>query len=456
MFKKACLLALSFTLLQNGVNNKAYAEDKKANSTATSNKSGIIPLIKFDNDKDVNINLSNANVTDVLKALLEDSGYNLIVTSKITDESIPRIELKKMRLSEAFTLLLKLKNLGVKKIGKTIFIAESDKLNSIGLTDSVIKSYKISNMKPSEAEAKIKEFYVEPNKPPKIIVSDPTNTLAVVGRPSDIEFLDSIIPNVDLPIPQVMIEVKMIELSEDASNTLSFSYGFGQKQFGAAFNNSASAAGSTAGGGDAVKSSGVTLSFDALRDFTANFNASVNSLVSQGKAKILTSPRLATQNGKQATFQATQQAPIIKTTQTAVGQTQDVSSISIGETISVTPLLVDPSSGFVTLDIAPQISNRGKDVIVNGNPVPETLTRTLKTIMKTRSGESVILAGIKRKNNSTASSKIPFLGDIPFLGTLFGANSWSDSETEIIIMVTPYILDEGGKGGSVDSSSIMK
>lgn len=451
MFKKACLLALSFTLLQTGVNNKAYAEDKKANSVANTTKSGIIPLIRFDNDRNVEIHISNANVTDILKGLLEDSGYNLIITSKIADESIPRIDLKNIKLSDAFTLLLKLKNLGVKKIGKTIFLAESDKLNSIGLTDSVIKSYKISNMKPSEADAKIKEFYVEPNKPPKIVVSDPTNTLAVIGRPSDIEFLDSIISSVDIPIPQVMIEVKMIELSEDASNTLSFSYGFGQKQLGAAFNNSASTAGAAAGG-DAVKSSGVTLSFDALRDFTANFNASVNSLVSKGKAKILTSPRLATQNGKQATFQATQQAPIIKTTQTALGQTQDVSSIAIGETISVTPLLIDPSTGYVTLDIAPQISNRGKDVIVNGNPVPETLTRNLKTIMKTRSGEAVILAGIKRRNNSTASSKIPFLGDIPFLGALFGANSWSDSETEIIIMVTPYILDEGGKGGGETST----
>ena len=92
MFKKACLLALSFTLLQTGVNNKAYAEDKKANSVANTTKSGIIPLIRFDNDRNVEIHISNANVTDILKGLLEDSGYNLIITSKIADESIPRIE----------------------------------------------------------------------------------------------------------------------------------------------------------------------------------------------------------------------------------------------------------------------------------------------------------------------------------------------------------------------------
>ncbi len=102
------------------------------------------------------------------------------------------------------------------------------------------------------------------------------------------------------------------------------------------------------------------------------------------------------------------------------------------------------SSSFFLPFLFPVISSRGKDVVVNGNPVPETLTRSVKTTMKVKSGEAIVIGGLKRKNNSNASNRIPLLGDIPILGALFGANSWSDSEAELIIMVTPYILDEGG------------
>ncbi|MFN8670530.1 MAG: hypothetical protein U0457_00415 [Candidatus Sericytochromatia bacterium] len=451
MFKKSCLFALCLALVQTQV-NVAYAADKKP-TPINNTKSGIAPLVKFENDPDININLSNASVSDVLKALTEQAGYNLVITSKIGDDNIPRIEFTKMKLSEAFTLLLKIKNLSVKKIGKTLFVADSKQLNDIGLSDSVIKTYKISNMKASEASEKIKEFYVAPNLPPKIISSDTTSTLTAIGRPNEIEYLDMVMPSIDIPVPQVMIEIKLIEISNDASRSLNFSYGLGQKQLGAAFNNSSVGLGASEPGN--VKSAATIINFDALRNLTANFNMQIDALLSKGEARILTNPRIVAQNGKKANFVSAEQIPLIKTERTAVGTTQTVAFEPIGETIDVTPLLIDPESGFVTLEIAPNISSRGKEVIVGGNPVPEKLGRNINTTMKTRSGEAVVLAGLKRKSSTSGSSKVPLLGDIPFLGNLFGANSWTEKETDLIIMVTPYILDEGGRGNNEGSNTSL-
>lgn len=451
--KKVYLLSMCLVMAQLVETASVFAADKP--TPVVTNQTGIQPLIKFETDPLVNINLSNAMVSDVLKALTDQVGYNMIISSgtKVSDDVISRIEFNNIKLSEALSFILRLKKLSVRKLGKTLFIVDDTQMTSFGVNDSVVKTYKVSNIKPSDAITKLQEFYVAPSLPPKLVANDLTNTISAIIRPTEVEFLDSIVKIMDIAVPQVMIEIKLIELSEQASKSLGMNYSFGQKQFGGAFNNTGFIP-STVPGNPQVASGSLALSFESLRNFTSNFNAQLNALVQNSKAKILSSPRIATQNGKPATFQSTESVPIVQSTQTAAGLTQTITQLPIGENIAVTPTLIDPTTGFVTLDLTPSISARGKDVVVNGNPVPETLIRSVKTTMKVKSGEAIVIGGLKRKNNSSASNRIPVLGDIPILGALFGANAWSDNEAELIIMVTPYILDEGGNNpNKVDIST---
>jgi len=460
MISKSLKLFLSLSLTL-GMCTNALAREKSilVNNTKTS----VTPLIKLEKDPNVNLKVSEAIVIDVLKALVDQTGYSLIVSGKkeVLDSTINRIEFNNIKLSEAISFILSMKGLSARKVNKTIFISDEEELKRTGVDDSIMKNYKIKNMKPSDAIKKIEMFYVGNRVKPQMIPNDDNNILSVIGRPVQLDFLESILSVVDRKIPQVMIEIKLVEVNEQASRNLGMSYGYGQKQFGAAFNNTGQALaqqGSAGGaaatplqasaianaGAPPVSSAGIKLDFQALRNFTANFNAELNALVSESKAKVLSNPRIATQNGKPAQFSATEDVPIIETTQTATGATQSVRTLQIGEVIKVTPIMIDTEEGFVTLELNPSISTRGKDVIVNGNPVPEKIDRQLKTTMKVKSGESIVLGGLKRKSNSTGTSKIPILGDIPFIGALFGANSFSDSEVELILMVTPYILDEDG------------
>jgi type II secretory pathway component GspD/PulD (secretin) len=444
-----------------GICSNTLAKEQTINVNNT--KTSVTPLIKLERDPNVNLKVNEAIVIDVLKALVDQTGYSLIVSGKkeILDSTINRIEFNNIKLSEAISFILYMKGLTARKVNRTIFISDEEELKRTGVDDSIMKNYKVRNMKPSEAIKKIDMFYTTGKAKPQMIPNDDNNILSVIGRPVQIDFLESVLSIVDKKIPQVMIEIKLVEVNEQASKTLGMSYGYGQKQFGAAFNNSAQAlaqqGGMAVGGAGAtplqsaavanagappVNSPGIKLDFQTLRNFTANFNAELNALISDSKAKVLSNPRIATQSGKPAQFSATEDVPIIETTQTATGATQAVRTLQIGEVIKVTPLMIDTEEGFVTLELNPSISSRGKDVIVNGNPVPERIDRQLKTTMKVKSGESIVLGGLKRKNTSTASNKLPILGDIPFIGALFGANSVSESETELILMVTPYILDD--------------
>jgi len=437
ILRKVALLALSFTLIQStGIIPASFAAN--GGSKAAIYKSEIKPLVAFEKDKEINLSVSDAIVGEVIKALADEVKHNLIFDSsakQALEDVIPRIEFTNIKVSEAISFILRLKNLNVRKIRNTLFVSSGEiKL----VDDSKIKTYKLSNIKPTDAIAKIIQFYekMPGAEKPQLIAYDTTNTLVSIVRPSEQEYLDMILPIVDMPIPQVMIEIKLVELSKTASEKLGMSYGFGQKQVAAGFNNATDAK------TQIVASNGLKLSFEALRNFTANFNAELEAQILNSQAKILSNPRLATQNGLEAVFESTESAPIVQTTQTAAGQTQSIQTLSIGEKVTVTPIIIDTESGSVTLKLQPDISTRGKDVIVNGNPVPETLKRSVQTTMKVKSGESIVIGGLKRRNTTNASSKIPFLGDVPFIGPFFGTNTNADSETELIIMVTPFILDD--------------
>jgi len=448
IFKKVALLALSFTLIQfTGILPASFATND--NSKAAIYKTEIKALVTFDKDKDINLSVNDAVVGEVIKALADEVKCNLIFDSsakQALDDVIPRIEFTNIKVSEAISFILRLKNLNVKKIRNTLFISSGD----IKLVDDTrIRTYKLGNLKPTDAISKINQFYekIPGAEKPQLIAYDTTNTLVAIVRPSEQEYLDLILPIVDMPIPQIMIEIKLVELSKQASQALGMSYGFGQNKVGAGFNDSVSA------NTQILTANGLTLSFEALRNFTANFNAKLDALLLDSQAKILSNPRLATQNGIEAVFESTESAPVVQTTQTASGQTQSIQTISIGEKVTLTPLIIDTESGFVTLKLQPDISTRGKDVIVNGNPVPETLKRSVQTTMKVKSGESIVIGGLKRRNTTNASNKIPLLGDLPFIGGAFGSNSGADAETELIIMVTPYILDEENSKAKPDATA---
>ncbi|MOA20642.1 Type II secretion system protein D precursor [compost metagenome] len=122
--------------------------------------------------------------------------------------------------------------------------------------------------------------------------------------------------------------------------------------------------------------------------------------------------------------------------------TETVQFRDIGETLTIRPRI--DNNGFVTMEIEPVISVRGKDVIVNRNPVPEINERTLKTKMRVADGETVVIGGLIRRNTNESTTKMPLLGDLPLIGFMFKTNATSFEETEVLIMVTPHI-DSGEK-----------
>jgi type II secretory pathway component GspD/PulD (secretin) len=188
--------------------------------------------------------------------------------------------------------------------------------------------------------------------------------------------------------------------------------------------------------------SGTAITFSAMGNITSNLNARISALVKNGTAKVLANPRIATQDSNEATINIVNKFPVIKTNFSGGNgggaiATESVEFKDIGETLKIKPRI--DYNGFVTMEIEPTISVRGKDVIVNRNTVPEINERSLKTKMRVADGETVVIGGLIRRNNNDSTAKMPILGDLPLIGFMFKQNSTAFEETEVLIMVTPHI-----------------
>lgn len=376
-------------------------------------------------------------------------------TGAAVNTMIPYLELKNVPVSEAFALVLQMSGLVGRRVYNSLLITTPERMTKMGFSSPVIKTYTIYNQAALQAVVSgnaATSGASAANSPlitqlqtiyksrgiiplPDTLLDGRTSTLVVIGTQEAIDIADQIVPVLDRPMPQVVVEVKLIELSKRASQELGVTYGFAQDKTGVSFNNTQPAGpGNPAGGeGESI------ITFNSLSRFAPNFNVRLNALVRDGQARIMSSPRLTIQHGVQARFDATTQFPIVSTTTTATTATQTVTQLNIGESVQITPF-IDTEQNMVTMKLTPTISTRGAAVNIGTQAVPEVNQRQVDTTLRVPDGESVIIGGLMRMSETENRDKIPLLGDIPLLGALFSTTEKSQEEVEIVIMVTPRIL----------------
>ncbi|MNY17239.1 Type IV pilus biogenesis and competence protein PilQ precursor [compost metagenome] len=232
----------------------------------------------------------------------------------------------------------------------------------------------------------------------------------------------------------------MIEVSERGSRELGLSYGFGGSKFGVGFNNpdpNATAGGQGNQAGN-PGTSGSAITFQALGNYTANFNARLNAMIEDSMATVIANPKVTTQDSKKATIKIVNKHPVLTTTVQPNGPAQtSVSFQDVGQTLNITPRV--DTQGYVTLELSPEISAKSGGVNVNGNEVPIIDSRSVDTTMRVKDGESIIIGGLSRVDEGTTVNKLPILGDLPLIGNFFRHNKTSKFKNEIILLVTPKV-----------------
>lgn len=244
---------------------------------------------------------------------------------------------------------------------------------------------------------------------------------------------------------QVMLKVKVVELQrselkrfginwESVLNSGSFVFGLGQ---GRDFISSSTAT-SGSGGTFDRSSNGDNSIFAGYHSNTANINAVIDALESDGLVSVLAEPSLTTRSGQQASFLAGGEIPI-----PVPGENNSVTIEyrQFGVSLQFTPIVL--SKDKISLTVLPEVSALSEEnrvTTTTGVSVPSITTRRASTTVDLGSGQTFAVAGLLRSDDSNSISKFPFLGDVPILGTLFRSSSFQKSQTELVILVTPYIV----------------
>ncbi|HYM47155.1 MAG TPA: type IV pilus secretin PilQ, partial [Burkholderiaceae bacterium] len=291
-----------------------------------------------------------------------------------------------------------------------------------------------------------------------VAVDPRTNQIFVQDTTARLEDVRRLLQRIDIPVPQVLIEARIVEADDKFSRNLGVRFGYGRVTNEVAVGGQnalptlpgaggISGAGGVVGGVTVISSNNVNLPAAGLGGFSPGsfnltlFNSSLtrlinlelNALEADGRGKIISSPRVVTADKVKAVIEQGTEIPYQQATSsgaTSVAFRKAVLKLEV--TPQITP------EGAIFLDVRVNKDSRGVDTSAG----PAIDTKNVQTQVLVENGGTVVLGGIYEQTDRTTVTKIPFLGDLPVVGNLFKNTASVNDRTELIIFITPRVISE--------------
>jgi len=283
----------------------------------------------------------------------------------------------------------------------------------------------------------------------RITAQKASNQLLVRTRPAQWKEIESAIKRLDNPPMQVQIETRILEVKLSGELDLGVQWYLGKL----AGNSSSTTVANTSGSQGALGGGGAGLgSTDALfySFVSSNLQVALHALETTGRTQVLSAPSLVVMNNQQAQIQVGDNIPISQTTvNTSTSDTtlSSVEYVQTGVILDVTPR-INPG-GLVYLDVQQQVSDADTSSETTTQTNPNISTRSVSTQVAVQSGQTVLLGGLIKQDNSETASSVPYLGRIPGLRWLFGSTTKSKDRTELLVLITPRVVTSNSQARQV-------
>ena len=255
-----------------------------------------------------------------------------------------------------------------------------------------------------------------------------------------------ILKALDIPVRQVLIEITVADVTLDESEQLGVEWSITDVDIGATVMSLGTMA-ATAGvdlatnGALGIAAGGLGYAFE---DKATGIKAQLNALATNGKAKILSTPTILAMDGETAHIQVGTQISVVNSeisnsnssNNDGTGLLRSFSYIDTGVILDISPTITD--HGSILMELRQEVSDVGS----GGGDQPPIFTREIDTVIVANSGQTVLLGGLITHNQTVNVTKVPLLGDIPYLGALFRTSKTKDHSTEMIMLITPHIIKD--------------
>jgi general secretion pathway protein D len=373
---------------------------------------------KVDNGNYNNLSVGRNSLRTVLSTLAELSGLNIFI-----DESVPdkRVELfvKNLEPEKAIEYVAKSNGLLVKYIdNQNIFVYPIQKKENY-LGEEEIKTFKIHYLDASKLAAIIKSF----SRNVKAFINEKSNSLIVFANKKQMKEIEHTLENLDKRVPQIMLDVKMLEVQTDALDKLGlkFSDPLSSVKFPDLHPGSTGIHKVSLVGPDAL--------YEALKKTT--------------NAKLLARPKIMLMLKKDAKIRLGDRIPVeIISSETSDGINREnnrIEWIDSGIKLEAT-LQKFNSKDEATISVKSEISTPVNAITTTKSNIPQLRTREADTSLRLKNGETVVLGGLISSSESNIRTKPPLLSRLPLIGGIFKRRKLENTKTEIVIFITPKFI----------------
>ncbi len=410
----------------------------------------VLPKSRYEGDR-LTLNFQNISTREALSVIADFTGLNMVISDSVSGSLTLR--LKDVPWDQAFEIILQSRGLDKRVSGNVIQVAPREEIAAKEKIEFSSRQ-EISELEPLRTES----FQLAYAKAADIVklISDSkqpllskrgsanfdlrTNMLFVKDAPSSLEEVRKLIALVDVPVRQVLIEARFVEAAETFNQTLGgrLAYTGPTVAQGGGFSGLGVASrGSVSGGslnlpGAASGLGGLTMTlFNAVA--TKTLSLELNASAIDGTTKNIASPRVVTSDKTAATIESGVEVPFQQASSSGATNVAFKKAV-LG--LTVTPQITPEDSVMMQISV----SQDSVGNIFAG--VPSINTKKVDTQVLVDNGGTVVIGGVYTQDESDSTSKVPGLGDIPILGWLFKNNTKAKNKKELLVFITPKILED--------------
>jgi len=422
------------------------------------------------NGEKLTLNFQNIDVRSLLQVIADFTNFNIVTSDSVTGALTLR--LKDVPWDQALDIIMRAKNLGMRKTGDVLWIAPKDEINAKEKAEYEAQ-LAIQNLEPLRTQSfqlnytKAVQIQTQINgngsaggivgsrllsARGSVIAEARTNQLFVSDIPLRLAQVAELIKKLDIPVRQVLIEARIVEASDTFSKSLGAKFGggsYGSKAvIGVSPVSTNITSGPNAGGYSFTPSSnfvnlpattqtGLQAGALAISLFSSNLSRllslEISALEAEGRGKVVSSPRVVTADQTKALIEQGTELPY--QTATSSGATS-ITFRKANLKLEVTPQITPEGNIILTLDVT-------KDTVGQNTTAGFAInTKHVQTEVLVENGGTVVIGGIFELTETVDESRVPLLGEIPVLGVLFRTRNNVSNKTEMLVFITPKMITD--------------
>ncbi|MFP4162459.1 MAG: type II secretion system protein GspD [Chitinispirillaceae bacterium] len=395
----------------------------------------------------ITLSVSNGDLEEIIKAIAEQGDVEIITYGSIKSEVNAKIN--NAPLTEALALLLGGTRFTFVQRENVILIGDRNTATPSGQALSKSELIHLRHIKADN----IPSILPKDIPPTNVRVIKEQNALLISGTSEDIVAAREFLNTIDIPTPQVKIDAVIVEYKENLDKEMGLKYGNDKNLTGKSYARMPSPETHVSKGSDKTE---IGISGKYLKELLKkylpkggqtltdhideDFFLALKLLENQNRAKVLAQPSILTLNGNKASIDVSETQYYKVTTGTDENYTIRFQPIKFGIQLDITPWI--SQSGQITAEITPVVSNSEK---TNDEGYPNVSSRSLTTTVRLNDGETLILGGLIKNQETDYKYKVPILGDIPIIGALFRHSGKTRSKSNLAVYITPRIISQHHK-----------